>query len=263
VTDFRMSTTLALAPSSAHRIHEIDTPLVAVTQVIDRLGSQPTITVPMITGEAPDVDGIWRHLNEPAGFFGISMPDRAAVHAALDRFAGATVGRDRALIAATVTLLDVDGMPDVVVTGAVVDPVGATAVRIARCDAGPQVPRAIDPPWLRMAARTTSRAAVDQIQRWLAEDGYADGVQEGVPLLGALVFDTAAGLLGIDNREPTSILDQLERAGVTTGIRRAGIQPTGAAHAWWISPSFRTHPVASIDDTVFDVEDRPPFLELR
>lgn len=258
-----MSTTLALAPSSAHRIHEIDTPLIPVTQVIERLGSQPTITVPMIAGEAFDVDGIWRHLDEPAGFFGIPMPDRDAVHAALGRFAGATASRHRALIAATVTVLDVDGRPDVVVTGTVVDPVGANAVRIARCDTGPQMPRATDPPWLRMAARTTSRAAVDQIQRWLDDGGYADGVQQGVPLLGALVFDTVAGLLGIDNPEPTSILDQLEGAGVTTGIRRADIQPTGAAHAWWISPSFRTHPVASIDATAFDVEGRPPFLELR
>jgi hypothetical protein len=268
VTDFRMSTTLALAPTSAHRIHEIDTPLIPVTQVIARLGSQPTITVPMIAGAAPDVDRIWGYLDEPAEFFDIPIPDRDVLHAALTRFAGATAGRGHTLIAATVTVVEIDGMPDFVVTGAVVDPVDSTAVRIAGCD-GPQVPRATDPLWLRMAARTTSRAAVDQIQRWLNDDGYADGVPTGTlagaPLLGALVFDTAAGLVGIDNPEPTSILDLLDGCGVTTGIRRVDVRPAGADRAWWISPSFQTHPVASIDDTVFGVQDgvRPPFLGSR
>ncbi|MDT5000260.1 MAG: hypothetical protein QOK12_2365 [Mycobacterium sp.] len=264
-----MSTTLALAPSSAHRIHEIDTPLIPVTQVIASLGSQPTITVPMIAGAVPDVDGIWRYLTETAEFFDVPMPDRDALHAALDRFAGATAGRDRALIAATVTLLEIDGSPDFVVTGAVVDPIGSTAVRIAGCDTAPQVPRPTDPLWLRMAARTTSRAPVDQIQRWVNDGGYADGVPAGTlagaPLLGALVFDTAAGLVGIDNPEPTSILDLLDHCGVTTGIRRVDARPAGADRAWWISPGFQTHPVASIADTVFDVdvEVRPPFLGSR
>jgi hypothetical protein len=258
-----MSTTLAFAPSSAHRIHEIDTPLVPVTQVIARLGSQPTITVPMTAGTLPDVDGIWRHLHEPAQFFGIPMPDQEALHAALGRFAGATAARDGSLIAATVTLLDIDGRPDVVVTGAVVDPIRSTAVHIAGCDAGPQMCRGTDPLWLRMAARTTSRAAIDQIQRWLNDGGYADGITAGIPLLGALVFDTAAGLVGIDNPEPTSILDLLDRCGVITGIRRVDARQAGARRAWWISPGFQTHPVASIDDTACDVDPgvRPPFLE--
>jgi hypothetical protein len=269
-----MSTTLALAPSSAHRTHEIDTPLIPLAQVIERLGSQPTITVPMLAGEVPDLDGIWRHLSEPAEFFGVPMLEREALDAALHRFAGVTAGRNRALIAATVTVLEIDSRPDVVVTGNVVDPMVSTAVRIARCDPGPQVPCATDPLWLRMAARTTSRAAVDQIQRWLTDGGYADGVPAvGAPLLGALVFDTDAGLVGIDNPEPTSILDLLDRCGATTGIRRVDVRPSDARRAWWISPGFQTHPVASIDDTVFDINcrrrggsdvaDRPPFLEMR
>jgi hypothetical protein len=82
-------------------------------------------------------------------------------------------------------------------------------------------------------------------------------------MLGALVFDTATGLVGIDNPEPTSVLDLLGRCGVITGIRRVDVRPTGAHRAWWIAPTFKTHPVANIDDTVFDVEDRPPFLEMR
>ena len=263
-----MSTTLALAPSSAHRIHEIDTPLIPVTQVIARLGSQPSITVPMVAGAVPDVDGIWRYLNEPAEFFDVPMPDREALHAALSRFASATAGRG-SVISATVTLVEIDHRPDFVVTGTVVDPVGSSAVRIAGCDPGPQVAQATDPLWLRMAARTTSRAAVDQIQRWLNDGGYADGVPAGTlagaPLLGALVFDTAAGPVGIDNPEPTSILDLLDRCGVTAGIRRVDVRPASADRAWWISPSFQTHPVASIDDAVFgvDAEVRPRFLRSR
>jgi hypothetical protein len=269
VTDFRMSTTLALAPTSAHRIHEIDTPLIAATQVIARLGSHPTITIPIIACVMPDVDGIWRYLKLPADFFDVPMPDREALHNALTRFAGAARGRDPALIAATVTVLEVDGRPDFVVTGTVVDPVRSSVVHVAGCDAGLQASRTTDPVWLRMAARTTSRGAVDQIQRWLNDDGYADGVPTGTlagaPLLGALVFDTAAGVVGIDNPEPTSILDLLDRCGVTTGVRRVDVRPAGADRAWWISPSFQTHPVASIDDTAFgvDAEARPPFLGSR
>lgn len=265
-----MSTTLALAPTSAHRIHEIDTPLIPVTQVLAGLGSQPTITVPMIAGAMPaDVDGIWRYLDEPAAFFGLPMPSRDVLHAALSRFADATASPGRTLIVATVTLLEIEGRPDFVVTGAVVDPVGSTTVRIAGYDAGPQVLRATDPLWLRMAARTTSRAPLDQIQRWLNDGGYADGVPAGTlvgaPLLGALVFDTAAGLVGIDNPEPTSILDLLDQCGVTTGIHRVDVRPAAADRAWWISPGFQTHPVASIDDTDFgaNAETRPPFLGSR
>lgn len=236
-----------------------------MTQVIERLGSQPTITIPMIAGGAPDVDRIWRYLNEPAEFFGLPIADRDALNAALDRFARVTAGRDRALIAATVTLLDIDGRSDFVVTGAVVDPIVSTAVAVACCDPGPQVARSTDPLWLRMAARTASRAPVDQLQRWLNGGGHADGTLAGIPMLGALVFDTATGLVGIDNPEPTSILDLLDRCGGTTGIRRVDARPAGADAAWWISPSFQTHPVASIGDTVFDVdtERRPPFLEMR
>ena len=76
---------------------------------------------------------------------------------------------------------------------------------------------------------------------------------------------TVAGPVGIDNPEPTSILDQLDHCGVTSGVRRVDVRPASADRAWWISPSFQTHPVASIDDTVFgvDADVRPPFLGSR
>jgi hypothetical protein len=232
------------------------------------MGSHPTITIPMFAGTVPDVDGIWRYLAEPADYFDVPMADRESLRAAFIRFGGAARGRGRALIAATVTLLEIDGRPDFVVTGRVVDPVSSTEVRVAGCDAALEAPRT-GPDWLRMAARTTSRGAVDQIQRWLNGGGYADAVPAGTfagaPLLGALVFDTAGALVGIDNPEPTSILDQLERCGITSGIRRADERPARVDRAWWISPDFETHPVLSIDDTLFcvDVEVRPPFLESR
>jgi hypothetical protein len=264
-----MSTTLALAPTSAHRIHEIDTPLIPATQVIARLGSHPTVTFPMLAGAAPDADFIWHFLHEPADFFGIPIPDRELLHAALDRFAVATRARGRALIAAAATLLEVDDRPDFVVTGTVVEPVRAAAVRVLGCDAALHGPRATDPGWLRMAGRTTSRGPIDQIRRWLNGGGYADGVPAGTlagaPLLGALVFETAAGPVGIDNPEPTSILDQLESCGVTTGIRRVDERPAVCDRAWWISPEFETHPVTDIDDVCYDVDAqaRPAFLEPR
>lgn len=260
-----MSTTLALAPSSAHRIHEIDTPLIPVTQVIERLGTNPTITVPMVAGALPDVDAIWRYLREPADFFGIPMPGLAALRAALERCHHQL--RDGALVAATVTVLELDGRPDVLVTGAVVAPVRPTAVAIARCAEGLPVPRGTDPPWLRMAARTTSRGATDQIQRWLNDGGWADAVPPpaGAPLLGALVYATAGALVGIDDPAPTSVLDQLAECGVLRGVRRVDERPARAERAWWISPTFETHPVTTVDDTRFgvDAEVHPPFLELR
>jgi hypothetical protein len=238
-----------------------------VTQVIAWLGANPTITIPMVAGTMPDVDAIWRYLEEPADFFDVPTPDRETLRAALTRFHGEIP--DDALVAATVTLLEIDGRPDFLVTGAVVDPVHPTAVKIAGCEDGLPVPRGTDPHWLRMAARTTSRGAVDQIQRWLNHDGYADGVPRstpaGAPLLGALVFDTAGGLVGIDDPEPTSVLDQLERCGLLRGIRRVDARPARADRAWWISPNFETHPVAGIEDIPFgvDAEVHPPFLESR
>jgi hypothetical protein len=263
-----MSTTLALASTSTHRIHEIDTPLIPPMQVIERLGTHPTITVPIVVGDAPDVDGIWRYLKEPADFFGVPTPDPDALRIALARFAGiVAIGRDRAMVAATMTLLEIDGQPDVVVTGSVVHPVHPTAVRIARRDAAAPVHRATDPVWLRMAARTTSRGTVDQIQRWCHGGGYADVVPTaaGAPLLGALVFDTATGVVGIENPEPTSVLDQLARCGVVGDVRRVDECPARADRAWWVSPAFETHPVVSIGDTTLglDPDGAPPFVEWR
>ena len=256
---------MALATTSTQRIPEIDTPLIPPMQVVERLGTHPTITVPIVAGNEPDVDGIWRYLKEPAGFFGVPIPDPDALRAALVRFvAGAARGRDRAMVAATVTLLEIDGQPDFVVTGSVVRAVHPIAVRIARHAAAAQVHRPTDPMWLRMAARTTSHGTIDQIQRWCDDGGYADVVPSaaGAPLLGALVFDAADGLVGVENPEPTSILEQLVGCGVVSDVRRVDDCTTDADRAWWVSPTFETHPVVSIGDTTLriDPDAVPPFL---
>ncbi len=72
-------------------------------------------------------------------------------------------------------------------------------------------------------------------------------------------------MVGIDNPEPTSILDQLTRCGVISDVRRVDECPAHADRAWWVSPTFETHPVASIGDTTLrlDPDGTPPFVEWR
>jgi hypothetical protein len=173
------------------------------------------------------------------------------------------------VVATAVTLLDVDGQTRVVVTGQVISPVRAEAVRIAGTDAPLPRSRPGDPHWRRMAARTTSRGEADQVRRWLAGRGYADVVAvrtgRGAPLLGALLFDTAAGLRGVDNPEPVSILDQMSACGLIEPVCRVGECPADATRAWWISPGFETHPVESIAGTDYQVDAQavPPFMRQR
>jgi hypothetical protein len=100
-----------------------------------------------------------------------------------------------------------------------------------------------------MAARTTSRGPLDQRQRWLKGCGYADVVSDGVPMLGALVFETDGTVVGVENPEPTSILAQLEQSGVIAAIDRQVAAPPAAERVWWISPQYQTHPVAAIGGT--------------
>lgn len=215
----------------------------SATQLIARPGTLPTIDIPVVRGRVPDVDGVWSHLREPADFFGISMPTHAELAAALARFT-ADVFDTGSLAAATVTI--VEGPSRVVVSGFEVRPVlRRDAVRIEASDA-PHVHRATDPWWLRMAARTTSRAAEDQLARWLTARGVVDGLSDGVPLRGALVFETADGPVGVENPEPTSVLDQLTECGVIAEIARASACPLRAEWTWWVSPLFDVHPVTEL-----------------
>lgn len=254
-------------PTPTHGLQGIDTPLLPVTQVITRPGGNPTITLPIRTGVAPDVDGLWHYLAEPAEFFGIQMPDRSDVRDAVADFQGAmSAAAPHAVAAAAVTVLEIDDRTRVVVTGDVIRPVHPEAVRIAGTDAPLPTARPGDPQWRRMAARTTSKGEADQVQRWLAGQGYADTVAirtgcRGLPFLGALVFDTAGGLRGADNPEPVSILDQMVACGLIDAVERVDECPADAARAWWISPHFETHPVLCIDGTDYPVDTsvNPPF----
>jgi hypothetical protein len=245
VTHFRTSVTALDA--DAHQVR--------ATHFITRPGTLPTITIPMAGGRWPDVDGVWSYLREPAEFFGIPMPGPTELTAALSDFA-AKVGKDTdpALVAASLVVLDVDGASQIVVSGTAVQPLRPAAVRIACDEAVPHAHRARDPWWRRMAARTTSRGEVDQRERWLNGRGYVDGLSDGEPLLGALVFETPGGAVGAENPEPTSVLDQLARCGVIAPIGRVAAPPADAVRVWWVSPQYETHPVAELAGARFPVD---------
>lgn len=248
----------------------IDTPVVPVTQLIARPGGNPTVTVPLHAAEGPDLETLWAHLAEPAEFFGVAMPAPADLHAAVTGFLGALIADPpNDVVAADITLLDIDGHTRVVVTGGTVRTVRTEAVRLAGTAAPLPVVRPTDPHWRRMAARTTSMAEADQVQRWLAGQGCVDAVlirsgRREAPFLGALVFDTAGGLRGVDNPEPVSILDQMTACGLIEPVGRVDECPADATAVWWISPRFATHPVRSIDGTDYpvDVTVTPPFARL-
>ena len=236
-----------------------------MTQVITRPGGNPTITLPLLTGAEPDIERIWRHLADPAEFFGLVMPDSADLRAAVTGYLGAvSATAPHTVVATAVTLLEVDGQTRVVVTGDPIRPVRSEVVRLAGTDAPLPTPHPDDPHWRRMAARTTSRGQADQIQRWLTAQGYVDTVEirsgrRGAPVLGALVFATAGGLRGVDNPEPASILDQMSACGLIKRVERADECPADATRAWWISPRFETHPVLAIDGTEYPTVAVPPF----
>ena len=241
---------------------EIDTPQLCATQLVARPGTLPSITIPMTPSFVPDVDGIWRYLAEPAEFFGVRMPPLGDLATAISVFATASADGTRpALVAASVTITEADDAPRILVTGTAVQPSTSEAVLIGGALAAPALHRATDPWWRRMAARTTSRAEVDQCERWLNGLGFADGLADGLPILGALVFEAEGDVLGVDNPEPTSVLDQLVQCGALAGIDRVAECRAGAERVWWVSPRYQTHPVAELDGVQFTVDPPavPPF----
>jgi hypothetical protein len=250
VTDFRMSMTTP----------EIDPPQLRATQLIARPGTLPTITFPITGSSVPDVEGIWRYLGEPAEFFGVRMPVLDDLAAAISVFT-TTLREDVALVAASVTIAETDDAPQILVTGSTVQPMGIEPVRVDGGGSMPPARRAADPWWRRMAARTTSRGEADQLERWLNSRSFADGVSDGQPILGALVFETDGEVVGVENPEPTSVLEQLSRCGVIAVLDRVDQCPTHACRAWWLSPRYQTHPVAELDGRRFTVEPEalPPF----
>ena len=207
----------------------------------------------MLGSALPDVGAIWAYLAEPADFFGLAMPPLDDLTAAVSAFA-ATFPEDAALVATDVTISEVNRLPEILVTGSAVAPRRGDAVRID----GPRTPplhQASDPWWRRMAARTTSRGELDQCQRWLNGRGFADGVSKvGRPLLGALVFEYDGAVVGVEDSEPTSVLDQMAQCGAIDEIDRVDECRTIADRVWWVSPRYRTHPVEELDGTAFPVD---------
>lgn len=248
-------------------MREIGRPLLPATHLVAHPGTSPTITLPVPSGHRPDVDALWAFLAEAADFFGTSMPDRQALSAALHPFVERVAAVP--MVALDVTVVELDGSGQCVVTGTEVRPVRPDPVRIDVCDVESPLTRPGDPSWRRMAARTTSRGAEDQLRRWLNGRGYADGVSDGtalgVPFLGALIFQCGDDLCGLDNPEPTSILNQLQQCGAIADVRRTWECPGDAERVWWISPRFETHPVGAVGATHFSVDPGavPTFARAR
>ncbi|MBJ7341660.1 hypothetical protein [Mycolicibacterium sp.] len=231
---------------------EPDSHTLCASQSFTRPGGLPTIMIPMVGARRPADDGVWQYLQDAADFFGITMPSPTDVTTAL---AECTAPQ---LVAVTITITG-DGVAVVSTTD--VQPLSRDAVRIVGDESVPQAHRAVDPWWRRMASRTTSRGELDQRERWLNGRGYADGMSDGWPLLGALLFETPDGIVGVENPEPTSVLDQLTQCEVIAPIAQGSTLPTDAQRVWWISPRYQTHPVAELAGTRFSVDDEavPPF----
>lgn len=263
-----MSTTaLDVVSTSTHGMREIGRPLLPPTHLVAHPGTSPTIALPVPSGHRPDVGALWAFLAEAADFFGTPMPDRQALSAALHPFVERVAAVP--MVALDVTVVELDGSGQCVVTGTEVRPVRPDPVRIDVCDVESPLTRPGDPSWRRMAARTTSRGAEDQLRRWLNDRGYADGISDGaglgVPFLGALIFQCGDDLCGLDNPEPTSILNQLQQCGAIADVRRTRECPGNAERVWWISPRFETHPVGAVGATHFPADHGavPTFARVR
>jgi hypothetical protein len=266
VTDFRTSTTaLDVVSSSMLGIGEIRHPIFAATQVMAHPGTSPTVSLPVVNTRSPDVDALWAYLAEPAEFFGFAMPAPEVLEDAIAGFVDAV--RSEAgptIFSLCVTIAELEGSAQFVITGSEVHFLRPEAVRIDECDVAFPLTRSTDPSWRRMAARTTSRAEEDRLRRWLEDGGHADGVAHGVPFLGALIFEDGADVSGVDNVEPTSILTQLQDCGAVGAIRRTERHPVDAERVWWISPGYEVHPVAAIGARSYAVDQAPPsFARIR
>ncbi len=246
-------------------IGEIGHPVFAATQVMAHPGTSPTVSVPVVNGRPPDVDAIWAYLAEPAECFGFAMPAREVFADAIAGFVDAV--RSEAgptIFSLCVTVAEVEGSAQFVITGSEVHFLRSEAVRIDECDVTFPLTRSTDPRWRRMAARTTSRAEEDSLRRWLEDRGHADGVAGGVPFLGALIFERGADVSGVDNVEPTSVLAQLQDCGAVGPIRRVERHPVDVERVWWISPGYEVHPVAAIGARSYPVEvAAPSFARIR
>lgn len=236
-------TTLQFVSTSADGLSESATPLVSAGALISGLGTHPTITIPVVAGREPDADAVWHRLAEPAEFFGIEMPGVTQLRRALADFL-AELQRRHCGVSAAVTVVVVDTR--FVVSGVLIEPVRPEPVRLALCAPAPAAPH-----WQTMAARTTSRAADLLAERELATTGHADAVPSDgdlleVPLLGALLCETPSGRIGLGAER----LGWLAAAGLLDAdtVTDEPVDLAAVTRAWWVSPTFETHPVAAIGE---------------
>lgn len=227
------------------------------TYVVAHPGTSPTLTVPVVGGRDADLTKGWAVLAETASFFGTPMPDLRELEHAYAEYGRHADG----VTAVKVTVVTVGDAARFVITGTPVPAPDGSPVRIDVCDAASPLARSGDPVWRRMAGRTTSRGEADQLDRWLQGRGFVDAVpaDHGPPFLGALVFACGDDIGGLDDTEPASPLDQLQRAGVIAGIRRLDGRPATADRVWWISPLYAVHPVEALGTATYAVtsEGRP------
>ncbi|MDX1872654.1 hypothetical protein SBI67_11015 [Mycolicibacterium sp. 120266] len=238
-------TTPAFVSTSADGLSASDIPLVSAAALIGGLGTQPTMTLPVVAGREPDYDAIWHWLAEPAEFFGIAMPAVDGLRRAMTDITTELL-RGTGSAALTVVVADVAGVAQFVVTGTPIEPVRARAVSLAT---RPGV--ATPPYWQQMAARTTSRAGLVLAERELASAGHADAVPAdgqriGVPLLGALLCDTPDGRIGLG----ADRLSRLRAAALLDAdiVTDEPVDLAAVRRAWWVSPLFETHPVRAIGE---------------
>jgi hypothetical protein len=246
-------------------IGEISHPVFAATQVMAHPGTSPTVSVPVVHRRLPDADALWAYLAAPAEFFGFGMPAREVLADAIAGFVDAVRGEaGPTIFALHVTIAELEGAAEFVITGSDVQFLRHEAVRIDECDVAFPLTRSTDPQWRRMAARTTSSAEADSLRRWLDDRGHADGVAGGVPFLGALIFEHGADISGIDNDEPISILTQLQECGAIGPVRRTQRHPDAPERVWWISPGYEVHPVAALGARSYIVDGAAPsFARIR
>lgn len=240
----------------------LDAPVVSVAQLIAQPGTHPTLRVPVRLGAGVEVAVAWRHLAETAAFFGVAMPDAEALATEIAAaLAGAVADPPADVVVVAVTLFGGDGSTRIAARTEPVPTGALPPVRIVACDVPGVVPDADAPPWRRLAARTTSAAERDQLHRWLAGRDAVDAVPTdpaGAPYLGALVFDTDAGLVGMDRPEPHPLLEQAAACGLLPAVARAVRRPVAPRRAWWVSPGFGVHPVARLGDAALDATAAVP-----
>ncbi len=247
--------TLEFVSTSAGGIAESDAPLVCAPALVAALGTQPALTVPLVSGREPGTGLIWARLDETARFFGVDIPPVTALHDTVTGFLQeATARHGQVTLAARVMVVEVGGQSRFVVSASVIDPFRSEPVVLgvtpSHREAGPL------PHWRQMAARTGSQAEADLAERELRAAGYVDEVvTDGElvhrPRLGALVFDTAGGAVGTG----ADRLELLRAAGLHDGVRYsdAPVAVSGAARAHWVSPRFETHPVSAVGARRFEV----------